>query len=586
MIDVTALLGARRTLRDVQALLELGASSIDRVREALARNVAAPGVPLANVRLRSPVLQPPTVRDFMIYEEHATDQGTRTREEAWYRMPIFYFSNTLRIYGPDDHIPFPSASDQLDYELELGCIIGREGSNVSEADAFSYIAGFCIFNDWSCRDIQRDESAVGLGPAKGKDSATSLGPWMVTTDEMAPYLRDGRLHVNCNAKVNGDFWLKDSDGGASYHTFGSLVERASRDSRIVPGDVFGTGTVGGGSVAESVRKGYEKARFLQPGDVVEFEVEGIGVLRGTIDPKVNADPDYRYRAKELRSEGSPETTNTSQGYVSPLDRVDVILDRETQDHLGQRVTYQVPISAYPTKSGVVIVNSPGSGELKDGRRDRWAKLARHLQEREIGTMVTYNAPRPDGEVQLPWEPTPIRAPAGTDCWWTAWPTRSSSLWSGHRTCVGRVLPPSTCRGFPPVGRPWAPWPSATGRSSEFFFSRPTTVSGTTFTAVLNNLPATSTWPTAARTRWQDFWPMCWAVDRWRPTPCIYARCPSATTGSAGPPTARFSPRPSIGLSTVMRASLRLRVALSSTIEAGSYLPGSGDFVHHRCLRLS
>ncbi len=87
-----------------------------------------------------------------------------------------------------------------------------------------------------------------------------------------------------------------------------------------------------------------------------------------------------------------------------MDRVDVILDGETRDHLGQEVTYQVPISAYPTKSGVVIVNSPGSGELKDGRRDRWAKLARHLQEREIGTMVTYNAPRPDGQVQLPWEP--------------------------------------------------------------------------------------------------------------------------------------------------------------------------------------
>mgnify|MGYP001041332953 CR=1 FL=1 len=298
VVDVTALLGGRRTLRDVQALLELGESSIDRVGDALARNVSAPGVPLADVRLRSPILQPPTVRDFMIYEEHATGQGTRTREETWYRMPIFYFSNTLRIYGPDDHIPFPSAADQLDYELELGCIIGKEGSNVSEADAFSYIAGFCIFNDWSCRDLQRDESSVGLGPAKGKDSAPSLGPWMVTTDEMAPYLHDGRLHVNCNAKVNGDFWLKDSDGGASYHTFGSLVERASRDSRIAPGDVFGTGTVGGGSIAEAVRKGYENARFLQPGDVVEFEVEGIGILRGTIDPKVNADPDYRYRPNE------------------------------------------------------------------------------------------------------------------------------------------------------------------------------------------------------------------------------------------------------------------------------------------------
>ena len=98
-----------------------------------------------------------------------------------------------------------------------------------------------------------------------------------------------------------------------------------------------------------------------------------------------------------------------------MERVDVILDRETRDHLGQSVTYQVPISAYPTKSGVVIVNSPGSGELKDGRRDRWAKLARHLQEREIGTVVTYNAPRPDGHVQLPWEPYSYKGAS-----WNGW----------------------------------------------------------------------------------------------------------------------------------------------------------------------
>jgi len=298
VVDVTALLGGRRTLRDVRALLELGESSIDRVKGALARNVAAPCIPLDSVRLRSPILQPPTIRDFMIYEEHATSQGTREREEAWYRMPIFYFSNPLCVYGPDDHIPHPSASQMLDYELEIGCIIGKEGTNVSETDAMGYIAGFCIFNDWSCRDIQRDESAVGLGPAKGKDSASSIGPWMVTTDEMATYLQDGRLHVDCTSTVNGESWMDSSDGGVSYHTWGSLVERASKDSRIVPGDVFGSGTVGGGSIGEAIRKGYRPARFLQAGDVVEHYVEGIGTLRGFIDPKVNPDPNYRYRPKD------------------------------------------------------------------------------------------------------------------------------------------------------------------------------------------------------------------------------------------------------------------------------------------------
>ena len=112
VLDVTALLGAGQTLRDVRALLELGDAPLDRVRDALARNVPAPHIPLAHVRLRSPVLQPPTVRDFMVFEEHATGQGTRQQVDVWYRMPIFYFSNTLRIFGPDETVPMPSASDR------------------------------------------------------------------------------------------------------------------------------------------------------------------------------------------------------------------------------------------------------------------------------------------------------------------------------------------------------------------------------------------------------------------------------------------------------------------------------------------
>ncbi len=298
VLEVSGLLATSQSLPDVRALLDLGDSALDRVRDALDRRTVAPSVPLEGLRLRSPILQPPTVRDFMIFEEHATAQGTRERQEAWYRMPIYYFSSPLRIFGPDETVPYPSASEMLDYELEIGCVIGRDGSNVSEEDALSYIAGFLIFNDWSCRDLQRDESTVGLGPAKGKDSASTLGPWLVTTDELAPYLKEGRLHVKCSAKVNGDFWVQDSDGGLSYHTWGSMVERASKDSRIAPGDVLGCGTVGGGSIGEAIRKGYENARFLQPGDVVEMEVEGLGLLRSTIGPKENEDPNYRYQPNE------------------------------------------------------------------------------------------------------------------------------------------------------------------------------------------------------------------------------------------------------------------------------------------------
>lgn len=299
VVDVASLLGADRQLPDVRALLELGGSPIDRVRAALASNVSAPRVPLANVRLRSPVLQPPTVRDYIVYEEHATAQGTRQVDEVWYRMPVFYFSNPLVIYGPDEQVPYPSASRQLDYELEIGCVVGREGTNVPESEALQYIAGFCILNDWSARDLQFDEMSFGLGPAKGKDSASSLGPWLVTTDELAPYIKDGRLNLKCSVRVNGDVWLKDSDVSAAYYSWGSIIERASKDSRIVPGDVIGSGTVGGGSCRESIRKGYETARFLEPGDAVELEVENIGVLRSALSPAQAYDPNYRYGPKNL-----------------------------------------------------------------------------------------------------------------------------------------------------------------------------------------------------------------------------------------------------------------------------------------------
>ena len=294
VVDVSALLGVDRALADVRALLELGDSPIERVRDALGSDTPAPSVPLAQVRLRAPVLQPPTLRDFFSYEDHASGQGARTPHEAWYRLPVFYFSNTLRIYGPEDEVPFPSATRQLDYELELACVIGREGSDIAAADTLDYIAGFCILNDFSARDLQMDEMAVGLGPAKGKDSASALGPWLVTPDELAPWLRDGRLNVQCAARVNGDVWLAAGDGGASHHGWADYIERASKDSRIVPGDVLGSGTVSGGSIPEAMALGVASARYLQPGDVIELEVEGIGTLRNRLGAKPDPGPDYRY----------------------------------------------------------------------------------------------------------------------------------------------------------------------------------------------------------------------------------------------------------------------------------------------------
>ncbi|HEY2594310.1 MAG TPA: fumarylacetoacetate hydrolase family protein [Chloroflexota bacterium] len=204
----------------------------------------------------------------------------------------------LRLFGHNEQVPFPAATRQLDYECELAAIVGREGSNLLEAEADPYIAGFTIFNDWSCRDLQADESQFGLGPAKGKDAASSLGPWIVTRDEIAPLYRNGTLHVACTLRVNGVVWM-EGNAWNMYHTFGAMLERAAQDSRIAPGDVIASGTVGGGSISESVRKGYP-ARWLQPGDVVEIEVEGIGMLRNTLGPITNPDRERRFTAPELR----------------------------------------------------------------------------------------------------------------------------------------------------------------------------------------------------------------------------------------------------------------------------------------------
>jgi len=298
VLDIATLLGEQGGLRDVRTLLELPNDPLTRLKSALSSAPATQGVSLSKVRLRAPILQPPTVRDFMVYEGHASAGGTRQLSDAWYRLPIFYFSNPLCIFGPEDAIPYPSASEQLDYELELAAVIGREASNVAEADAFSYIAGFTIFNDWSCRDLQRDEMEARLGPAKGKDAASSLGPWIVTTDELAPFIRDSRLHVRCTLKVNGVQWM-ENNAGIMYHSWGAMIERASRDSRLVPGDVLGGGTVTGSSIGEAIRNGFP-ARYLELGDVVEIEVEGIGVLRNTIAPKVNPDSNYRFKAARGR----------------------------------------------------------------------------------------------------------------------------------------------------------------------------------------------------------------------------------------------------------------------------------------------
>lgn len=243
---------------------------------------------LDEVKIAAPLLHPFgfTLRDFYAFEQHVkTANQNRGRDvpKEWYQIPVFYFSNPNSVYGPDETIPYPQKSSALDYELEVACVIGKEGRNIQPQDAEDYIFGYMIFNDWSARDLQRQEMAVGLGPAKGKDFASSFGPYLVTPDELADRHmgRPGVYDLEMVARVNG---VETSRGNwkTLHWSFGEMLARASEDVTLYPGDVIGSGTVGTGCLLETTRG---QGPYLQPGDVVELEVERLGVLRSTVGEK-------------------------------------------------------------------------------------------------------------------------------------------------------------------------------------------------------------------------------------------------------------------------------------------------------------
>jgi fumarylacetoacetate (FAA) hydrolase len=175
-------------------------------------------------------------------------------------------------------LPYPAFTRALDLEHEVAIVIGKDGRNIKAADAHEYIAGFMILNDWSARDIQRTEMAVGLGPAKAKDFATSVGPWLVTPDELADRLQpDGRYDLATLWKLNGREMFRNNFK-TQHYTFAQCIERASQNVWLRRGDVIGSGTVGNGCLLEQG----DRERFLQVGDTVTLEVERLGVLQTRI----------------------------------------------------------------------------------------------------------------------------------------------------------------------------------------------------------------------------------------------------------------------------------------------------------------
>jgi 2-keto-4-pentenoate hydratase/2-oxohepta-3-ene-1,7-dioic acid hydratase in catechol pathway len=260
---------------------------------------------LGDVRLLAPI-DPPSIRDFSVFEQHIEGImlgiGPDTPvPDAWYRSPFCYFSNPGAVTGPEDEIPIPPGSQDLDLELEVAAIIGRPGRNLTPAEAGGYIAGYTIFNDWSARDLQTDEMKLGLGICKGKDFANTLGPWIVTPDELEPFRSDDRLDLDLRAAVNNRELGDDTLANMAW-SFEELISYASRGTWIRPGDVLGSGTCGFGCLLElRGRHGRESYPALQAGDTVTLSVEGIGTLSNTVVSGVEAVSLPEARPGRLRS---------------------------------------------------------------------------------------------------------------------------------------------------------------------------------------------------------------------------------------------------------------------------------------------
>lgn len=272
IVDLTSAFGS------MQSLIDAGAHGLARAR--LMTDAAIDIVRLSDARLLAPLPRPVQMRDCLVFEQHLRNSADRMNRlhglqinipDVWFRQPIYYKCNRMSVIGPEEPIRWPAYSAELDYELELACVIGKQGTDIPVEDAPSHIFGFTIFNDVSARDAQASEMAGSLGPAKGKDFDTGniLGPWIVTADEIGDVYNLG-MEVRVNGERRGG-----GNTASMHHSFATIIAHISQSETLYPGEVIGSGTVGTGC-------GLETGRFLDDGDVIELEIEKIGVLRNQI----------------------------------------------------------------------------------------------------------------------------------------------------------------------------------------------------------------------------------------------------------------------------------------------------------------
>lgn len=263
---------------DMHEVIRIGAS------EAASR-ASDKSFAVDEVRFHAP-LKPTALRDAYAFEQHvrtASQNRGRDVPKEWYQFPIFYYTNPNSIYGSGDEIPYPHYTEAVDFELEIAVIIGKAGIDIKPEDAPNHIFGYTIFNDWSARDVQRAEMKAGLGPAKGKDFASSLGPVIVTSEALADRSvnRPGVYDLNMVARVNG-VEISKANFKDIYWSFGEIINRASDTCELQAGDVIGSGTVGTGCLLELTKA---QGPWLNAGDVVELEIERIGILKNIVGRK-------------------------------------------------------------------------------------------------------------------------------------------------------------------------------------------------------------------------------------------------------------------------------------------------------------
>jgi 2-keto-4-pentenoate hydratase/2-oxohepta-3-ene-1,7-dioic acid hydratase in catechol pathway len=284
-------------------VLDLVRAGLPAALAAGERALAGQAGPLPAVRLLPP-LAAPTVRDFVTFEEHTEGMSAGlggTVPAAWYQAPTFYFTNPYALIGAHDDVAVPPGCQLLDYELEVAVVVGKDGASLSPEQAREHIFGYTVFNDWSARDLQRREMGAHLGPAKGKDFATTLGPWLVTADELEPYRNsEGFLALDLRASVNGQPTGQDLSSNMSW-PFEELIAYAARGAQVRAGDVLGSGTCGnGGCLAELWgRNGTMEPPPLRPGDVVELTVEGIGTVRNRVVEGISLPPVREARIRSV-----------------------------------------------------------------------------------------------------------------------------------------------------------------------------------------------------------------------------------------------------------------------------------------------